>query len=111
MVIAADPPSLAVDSHGVWRVGGTPVSFEVLIARYLQGCSAEEIAEGFPAVPLADVHWTISYYLRHREKCDEYLRRRRREDDEVEGRVRAEFDNESLRRRAQEYRARSESRP
>lgn len=91
MVIAADPPPLAVDSQGTWRVAGTRVTFDVLIARYLQGDTVQEIAEGFPDVPLADIHWTISYYLRHRQECDEYLELRRREADEIERRVRKEF--------------------
>ena len=104
MVIAADPPPLIVDAHGTWRVSGTRVSFDVLISRYLQGDTASEIAEGFPDVPLADIHWTISYYLRHREECDEYLLRRRREADEIERQTRARFPNDDLKRRVREDR-------
>ena len=111
MVIAADPPLLTADSHGVWRVGGTPVAFETLIARYLQGDSPEEIAEGFPSVSIADVHGTISYYLRHREYCAQYLQHRRREDEEIERRVRADFRNEELERRAQKHRSEARNTP
>lgn len=69
-----DPAPFSVDEHGVARVGGTNLALEVLLGRYNQGCSAEELHESFPHVSLADVHAAIAYYLRHRGEVDLYLR-------------------------------------
>jgi uncharacterized protein (DUF433 family) len=68
---------LAMDADGVIRVSGTRVMLDTLVAAYLDGADAEEIADQYPALPLADVHVVLATYLRHRTEIDEYLTRRR----------------------------------
>jgi uncharacterized protein (DUF433 family) len=68
---------LAADADGVIRVSGTRVALDSIIAAYLDGADAEDIAEQYPAVPLADVHLTLAAYLRYRSEIDAYLAERR----------------------------------
>lgn len=64
------------------RVGGTRVTLESVLHAYLDGESAEGVAERFPALELADVHATIAWYLRHRPEADAYLAASRSETQE-----------------------------
>ena len=62
-----------LDEHGVWRVAGTRVMLDSVVAAYQQGHSAETIQQQYPALSLADVYGAITYYLRHRDDVDYYL--------------------------------------
>jgi uncharacterized protein (DUF433 family) len=73
--VAIDVP-LQTDEHGAIRVSGTRVTLETLINYYRQGQSPEELHEGFPTVPLADVLAVIAYYLRNRDEVDSYVDQR-----------------------------------
>ena len=65
---------LKTDADGVIRVGGTRVPIDTLIAAYHEGATAEEIADQYPAVKLADVYASLGYYLKHRSEIDDYLK-------------------------------------
>jgi uncharacterized protein (DUF433 family) len=54
-------------------VGGTRVTLDSILHAYRRGDTPEEIAEGFPTVPLADIYAVIAYYLRYRDEVDGYL--------------------------------------
>ena len=82
-------------------VGGTRVTFDVVITEYLNGATAEDIAQDFSAISLADVHATIAYYLRHRDELDRYLDERRQQAAEAERRSR-ETQPDDLRTRLEE---------
>lgn len=71
--IALDLP-LTVDAEGVIRVSNTRVTLHTIIGFYRQGEAPEAIHEGFPTVPLADLHVIIAYYLSNRQVVDEYMR-------------------------------------
>ncbi len=58
--------------NGYW-VGSTRVSLDSIVYAFLNGQSAESIAQSFPAVTLEQVYGTITYYLAHREEIDRYL--------------------------------------
>jgi uncharacterized protein (DUF433 family) len=101
-----DALPLAIDESGTIRVAGTRVTLDVLLAFYKQGQSADDLARGFPSVPLADIHAVIAYYLRRRSDVDAYLAERGREADELRGRIGAHQGpgisrDELLRRREQ----------
>ena len=64
---------LRIDGDGVVRVGGTRVTLETIVRVFLEGNTAEEIADQFPTVKLSDVYATIAYYLDHRPDVDAYL--------------------------------------
>ena len=79
---------------------------DTLLGFYKAGESAEDLAAGFPAVPLSDIHAVISYYLSHREEVEAYLGDQNRK----AGELRAEIESqpgyrefrEELSRRARE---------
>jgi uncharacterized protein (DUF433 family) len=79
---------LQLDEHGAIRVSGTRVTLDTLIGFYRQGETPEDLHEGFPTVPLADIYAVISYYLAHRDEVDAYLKRR----NEEAGRIRQEWE-------------------
>ena len=63
LVIEAEPVPLAADADGVYRVAGTRVTLDTLVAAY-------------PSIKLDHAYAVIGYYLRHREEVDAYLGRR-----------------------------------
>lgn len=72
--IVAEPIPLRVDAHGTVRVGGTRLTLETVLDIFKQGASPQEIVAEFPDLELADVYAVITYYLRHQEDVDAYLR-------------------------------------
>jgi len=74
---------LTVAEGGTIRFTGSRVSLDVVLHRYQQGESPEEIHEGFPTLNLADIYAAISYYLNHREEVEEYLRQQAIKAEEV----------------------------
>jgi uncharacterized protein (DUF433 family) len=85
-MVISNPQStvpLHTDESGAVRVSGTRVTLDTILAYYQQGYSAEQIAEGFDAVPLADIHAVISFYLTHRAEVDGYLVEREHKREEL----------------------------
>lgn len=74
--IAEIPVPLHVDQDDVIRIGATRVTFDVVIAAFQHGATAEEIFYMFPGLELADIYAVISYYLKRQEELDIYLRQR-----------------------------------
>jgi uncharacterized protein (DUF433 family) len=68
---------LELDSDGVMRVGGTRVTLDTLVAAFNEGATAEEIAQQYPTLQLADIYAVIGYYLRRRDEVESYLSKRR----------------------------------
>lgn len=54
-------------------VGGTRVTLDTLVAAFDAGATAEEIAQQYPSVALADVYAVIAYYLLHQPEIQAYL--------------------------------------
>ena len=75
--LPAEPVPLRWDD-GVWRIGSTNLTLEVVVQLYESGLDADEIARDFDGLELASVYQTIGYYLRHREDLADYLAERRR---------------------------------
>ena len=78
-MLAAEAPPLVADFDGVTRVRGTRVTLETVVAAFDAGATAEEVAQQYPSISLADVYQVIGYYLRHASELEPYLARRRRE--------------------------------
>jgi uncharacterized protein (DUF433 family) len=74
---------LKLDEHGAIRVSDTRVTLDTIIAFYHQGESPEDLHDGFPTIPLADIYGVIAYYLAHQAEVDAYLRRRSEDADRV----------------------------
>jgi uncharacterized protein (DUF433 family) len=70
---------LASGPDGVIRVRGTRVTLETVLAAFAKGATAEEIAQQYPSISLADVYQVIGYRLRHSPELEPYLERRRQE--------------------------------
>ena len=72
--------------EGVWKVCGSRVSLDSVLAAYLSGLSPEGIQEAFPSLPLEVIHGCLAFYLRNRAELDLYLQR---EHDHIEAQRRA----------------------
>lgn len=64
---------------GVDIVAGTRVSLDSIVYAFLDGQSAEAIAQAFPVLTLEQVYGAIAYYLAHRDEVDRYLETRRQD--------------------------------
>lgn len=64
---------------GVYIVAGTRVSLDSVVYGFLDGQSAEAIAQAFPVLTLEQVYGAITYYLAHRDEVDRYLEGRRQD--------------------------------
>lgn len=78
---------LRVTEDGTIRVADTRVSLDSVVHHYNLGASAEQIAQKFPALDLADVYAAITYYLNHEEAVEEYLRQQEAKGDELQREV------------------------
>lgn len=58
---------------GVLRVGNTRVTLDTVVAAFNNGATAEEIAQQYPSLGLADVYQVIGYYLRRPAEVQKYL--------------------------------------
>ena len=52
---------------------GHSILLDVIVTAFRAGATAEEIAQNFPTVALADVYQVIAYYLTHAAEVDSYL--------------------------------------
>lgn len=76
LVIETQPLPLILDDDGVVRVRGTRVTLDTVIYAFLNGATAEEIAQQYPSLSLPDIYSVIGYYLNQRGKVNRYLQRR-----------------------------------
>jgi uncharacterized protein (DUF433 family) len=91
--------SLIKTADGTLRIGDTRVSLESVVHHYSLGATAEEIAQKFPALKLAEVYGVISYYLANYEAVSEYLKRQEAEGDAVESEIESKFQSETAKLR------------
>ncbi len=64
-----------VDEHGVYRVGGTRVMLDSIVASFNQGHSPEAIRQQYPALTLEQVYGAIAFLLSNSDEVNAYLRR------------------------------------
>lgn len=96
---AAEPVPLVTDSEDVVRIAGTRVTLDTVVEVYRAGSTPEEIARHYPSLQLADVYAVLTYYLRHQEEVDAYLRRRQEEAGAIRQEAEARLDRDDLRER------------
>lgn len=108
--LIAEPESipLTVGGNGVAYIGGTRVTLDTLVAAYEQGASPEEIVARYATLELADVYAVITYYLRHREEVEDYLRGREAKAGEIRAENERRFPPEGWRKRLLARRAEHE---
>ena len=91
------PVPLRVDETGTIRVGPSRVTRELVVSRFDQGESPEEIVSGFPSLQLADVYAVVTYCLQHRPEVEAYLQEQQRRAAKVRKLIEARFDQHGLR--------------
>jgi uncharacterized protein (DUF433 family) len=99
---------LTADVDGVVRVGNTRVTLDTVVAAFSDGATAEEIAQQYPSLSLADVYQAIGYYLRYPAEVEAYLLQRRAEADAVRQENETRFDPQGIRDRLLARRANCE---
>ncbi len=68
-------PSYIKSRDGCYYVAGTRISLESVVHQFKEGLSPETIQrECFPALTLEQVYGVCTYYLRHREEVEKYLK-------------------------------------
>ncbi len=103
--IPTDTVPLETDANGVVRVSHTRVTLDTLVQAFAEGATAEEIAQQYPSVPLADVYSIVGYYLRRRAEVDAYLWERRQLADQVRQQADTHADPAGIRERLLSRRA------
>ena len=78
---------LRLTEDGTIRIANSRVGLDSVVHHYKLGASAEQIAQKFPALDLADVYAAISYYLIHEEIIEAYLQQQEAEGDEVQRKI------------------------
>ena len=78
---------LTTTEFGTIRVGSSRVSLDSVVHHYKQGAAAEQIAQSFPTLELADVYAVIAYYLANRESVEEYLLQQEAEADALQQQI------------------------
>jgi uncharacterized protein (DUF433 family) len=94
-----EPVPIHTDPDGVVRVAGTRVTLDTIVGAFDAGATAEEIAQQYSSVPLADVYSVITYYLRHKSEVCAYLQRREEQAETVRAEVERRFPTSGLRER------------
>jgi uncharacterized protein (DUF433 family) len=90
LALHAETPPLRVDDGDVVRVGKSRVSLDVVVEQYENGMTPEDLVRAYDTLDLADVHYVIGYYLRHREEVQAYLKRRQEEAETLRATIEAE---------------------
>ena len=81
------------------RVGGIRVTLDTVVGAFNDGATAEEIAQQYPSLQLADVYAVISHYLRNRSEVEKYLRKRQKQAEDIRKQNEARFDPSGIRER------------
>ncbi len=87
------------DANGVYRIGGSRVTLDLVVRAFNRGATAEEIAQDFPSLQLSDIYQVIGYYLKHGSELAEYFDRRAREGQEMLGAHEEQWSPRGLRQR------------
>ncbi len=85
------PVPLRAEPDGTVRIGKSRVTLDVFITAFKLGSSAEQIAEDFDTVKLADTYSVLGYYLTHRSEVEEYLRARAAEAEKLWAKIEKEL--------------------
>jgi uncharacterized protein (DUF433 family) len=72
--VHVDKTPLRVSDSGTVYIGQTRVTLETLIAAFHRGETPEQIIQSFDVLSLVEVYAVITYYLRHQDEVDAYIR-------------------------------------
>ena len=71
-----------------YRIAGSRVSLDSVVINFLNGESAESIAQNFDSLSLEQVYGAIAFYLANRDLIAEYLRQNEIEFDKLREQLR-----------------------
>ena len=97
--IATEPIPLTVDPNGVIRVAETRVTLDSVVLAFLDGATAEEIAQQYPTIDLADVYAVIGYYLKKQPEIEAYLKQRQKVAEKIRKKNESRFPSQNIRAR------------
>lgn len=90
---------LAADEEGVIRVGNTRVTLDTVVSAFQEGATAEEIAQQYPSLDLADIYAVITYYLRQQPEVEAYLKQYHAQAEQIRFQNEVRFDPTGIRAR------------
>jgi len=99
LIAEPQPVPLTPTTDGGIRITGTRVPLETIVRAFHQGATAEEIAQDFSTLTLAQVYAVLAYYLWHREAVDAYVAERAAISDSMRTVHQGRFDQTGLRAR------------
>ncbi len=79
LTVTSQPVPLSANEHGVFRITGTRVSLDSVVAAFDLGATPEQIVHKFPTLKVEDVYAVITYYLRHQDEVQAYLAKQQQE--------------------------------
>jgi uncharacterized protein (DUF433 family) len=109
MLTTVETIPLETDMDGVIRVSNTRITLDTLVHAFSDGATAEEMAQQYPSLPLADIYSVIGYYLRHTAEVEAYLQQRRKHVEQVRQMNEARFDTVGVRERLMARQAANQS--
>ena len=95
----SQPIPLRTDTDGVIRVAGTRVTLDTIAYAFEHGATAEEIAQQYPTLPLAEVYSVLGYVLHHQAEVAAYLAGRAETRSAVREQNERQFDPQGIRAR------------
>lgn len=95
------PPEIPIHfgDDGIARVGTTRVTLDTVIHAFSEGATAEEIAQQYPSLKLADIYFAIGYYLSNPTEVEDYLRNRKMASETTREENESRFDPQGIRER------------
>lgn len=78
------PPNLLTQTdQGTWRIAGTRVSADSVVAAFWAGSTPEEICQDYNSLSLPQVYRFIAFYLENQQQVDAYLQAQRQAADHL----------------------------
>ena len=99
LTVASEPIPVTADNDGGIRVGKTRIPLDTVITAFLDDATAEEIAQQYPSLVLADVYSVIGYYLRRHTETERYLQQGRALSERIRKENESSFDPSGIRER------------
>ena len=99
LAVQTEPLPLTTDADGGVRIASTRVTLDTVVEAFNEGLTAEEIAQHYPVLALADVYAVIGYYLSHRDSVGTYLQERARSAAAIRKNIEAELPSVGFRER------------
>lgn len=97
LLLEAPTLPLKMDEHGVIRVAGTRIPLDNIVYNYQRGMSAEEIADNYSTLSLADVYAAITFYLCNQVEVEAYLQEQEQEIEAIWEKIEALPTNQQFR--------------